>query len=610
MGTRLRIARVHAVEHTAPVPAGSTGGSGLTQRRSWEWSFWVQLHASVQDSGGRSPTGGLTGYGEAHAPARIEPAEQKNAWRALSDACRLLHRSELDLNEGVSAIVGRVVRKDAHPTVRAALESVIADLLAQTQAAASSETVQAYEGLVPHVRRHLWFPTPPPLRDPEGRSANTYDLDTFQGLPKVGEANQRLQQAALAGGLRTLRTSWKDFTAWDRAGKRMAFGLSFSEHSSPVSGVVTGHKQLTRQFLESAGAAVPPGRTFNLRDEASVLSYAEGLGYPVVAKPVAGKSGLGVVAGIEGPDGLQWALQHISELQEGRGRLIVEKHLPGRDYRIYVAHGKVLSVVMRRPASVVGDGARSVAELVLATNHQRRQNPHTRTRPIRLDAATRHQLQKQSLDWGSTPAEGRQVRLAGAANISRGGDSTEVLPETHSSILEAAVRAVEAVPGLNQAGVDFLLPDHRLSLENQPGGICEINTTPALMANQAPVFGEVQPVAQELIRLTAEASGVALRKPREGVRLAARAQGLADPETTAEWLTGHAQRLGLSGRIRKVGPSYVRLLVAGPADKAAALLSSLHSGRLDQRPDWVKTVPYKGTMPRRFQVDRREEAQA
>ena len=606
MGTRRRIGRVHAVEHTAPVPAGD---SLPKRRRSWEWTFRVRLHAPAAGSPEDSSRE-LIGSGEAHTPARVPPAGLGEGPPGVLLLCRGLIGTEFPLAEDPSDIIAGLVPQEAHPTVGAALESALGDLLSQAQGRAPAEMAQPYEDLLPYVRRHLWFPTPPPLRDAEGRAANTYDLDIFQGLPKVGEANQELQKTALARGLRTLRTSWKDFTARDSAGRRMVFGMSFSEDSSPVSGVVTGNKQLTRQFLESAGAAVPPGRTFRVGDEGAALRYAEELGYPVVAKPLAGKSGLGVVAGIEGADGLRWALRHIGELQDARGRMIVEKHIPGQDYRIYVAYGKVLSVVVRRPASVMGDGRRSVAELVLAANHQRRQNPHTRTRLIRLDDAAFHQLEKQGLDWGSTPAEGRPVRLAGAANISRGGDSTEVLPEAHPSILQAAVRAVEAIPGLNQAGVDFLLPDHRLSLDEQPGGICEINTTPALMANQAPVFGEVQPVAQELIRLTAESTGVKVSRSQDSLRLAVRAQGLADPAAVADWLTAQAHRLELSGRIRTVGPTHVRLLLAGPTERVAALLSSLHSGRLDQRPDWVKTMPYRGKMPRRFHPARREEAQA
>lgn len=156
---------------------------------------------------------------------------------------------------------------------------------------------------------------PERICDPQGREINVYDLSIYEGLPKVGEANQELQKVALSFGLRTLRSSWKDFSAWDSSGHRIAFGLSFSEDSSPVSGVITGNKQLTRQFLEAAKAPVPPGRAFRLGEIESAVAYASQLGYPVVAKPRSGKSGSGVVANIGDEESLRWAVQQIGALQ-------------------------------------------------------------------------------------------------------------------------------------------------------------------------------------------------------------------------------------------------------------------------------------------------------
>jgi D-alanine-D-alanine ligase-like ATP-grasp enzyme len=438
--------------------------------------------------------------------------------------------------------------------------------------------------------------------DAEGRKVNRYDLSIYDGLPKVGDASQELQKVAISYGLGTLRTSWKDFSARDASGKRISFGLSFSEASSPVSGVITSNKQLTRQFLESAQAAVPRGRTFRMREIEAAVNYATGLGYPVVVKPLAGKSGLGVVAGIVDSQGVRWAVDQIVALQGAQGRFIVEEHVSGQDYRIYVAYGEVLSVVLRRPASVTGNGVHSVADLIEHKNKLRRHNPHTRTRLIRADDSSTYHLANQGLHWESVPEAGRVVQLAAAANISRGGDSVEVLSETHPSILAAAVRAANAIPGLNQAGVDFLLADHRTPLAEQSGGICEINATPALMASQAPVFGEVQPVAQRLVRAAAEAEGLALTdEPQDRARISVRARGVQAPEQLAGWTVSHARRLGLGGRVRSVGQRRMAAQLRGPVDRVTALVAAMHSGSLNQRPDSVRTAPSTSRMPDRFE---------
>lgn len=258
-------------------------------------------------------------------------------------------------------------------------------------------------------------------------------------------------------------------------------------------------------------------------------------------------------------------------------------------------------MVLREPASVIGDGTSTIVELVEAKNELRRCNPHTLSRLIPRNDASSYSLQKEGLTWQSIPDSGQHVALASAANISQGGDPIEVLPETHAEVLEAAVHAVEAIPGLNQAGVDFLLVDHRQPLAEQGGGICEINTTPALMANQAPVFGEVQPVALKLVKAAAQEAGLRIKEPEEHVAITVRAQGVLDPEGLAEWTTVHARRLDLGGKIRETGRNYLRILLAGPVDRVAALVTSMHAGDLSGRPDSVRTAPTGRRMPTSFE---------
>ncbi|WP_460691003.1 ATP-binding protein [Nesterenkonia suensis] len=440
----------------------------------------------------------------------------------------------------------------------------------------------------PRVIEASWWPRPDPLTDPEGRVANTYDMAVYDAFPKLAEANQRLQQVAVSRGLETIRRGSRDFTARDIHGREMTFGLSLSEASSPVSGYFTGDKQLTRHFLQQASAPVPPGEAFRAEATDEALVYAESIGYPVVVKPLAGKGGVGVVAGITDPAGVRRA---VRQLGESGGRFIVERHVPGQDYRIYVAHGKVLSVIMRRPASITGDGRRTIAELVLEKNLVRRQNPHTRRRLIQADDVADHQLERAGLTWDAVPEVGTTVTLASAANISRGGDSTEVLDETHPSILEAAVRAVDSIPGLNQAGVDFLLPDHRLSLAEQEGGICEINTTPALMANAVPMFGNPQPVAEQLVELTAEAQGLRLSPPRPTSRMTMHIEGIRDAEGTCEWVMHHARAVDIDVEQPSVEDQAVSIILDGDSERIGALAAAMYSVTQAQRPDSVRLTP-------------------
>ena len=103
------------------------------------------------------------------------------------------------------------------------------------------------------------------------------------------------------------------------------------------------------------------------------------------------------------------------------------------------------------------------------------------------------------------------------------------------------------------------------------------------------------------MQAAAKEAGIVIGEPQEQIAVAVRAQGTAAPEKFAAWTTLHAQRLNLAGRVRSVGKDHVRALLAGPVERVSALVTSMHTGNLRERPDWVKTAPTRRDMPAEFQ---------
>src|SRR5699024_4874942 len=128
---------------------------------------------------------------------------------------------------------------------------------------------------------------------------------------------------------------------------------------------------------------------------------------------------------------LQAAFNQLTRSRLGSGDFIVEKHIHGRDYRIVVVGDEVIAAILREPASVLGDGKRTVAELLVAKNMARRRNPHLWGRPAKYNDAAEHQLQRQGLELTSVPETGRRAVLANTCSLSQGGDSIDVLDEMH-----------------------------------------------------------------------------------------------------------------------------------------------------------------------------------
>ncbi len=180
--------------------------------------------------------------------------------------------------------------------------------------------------------------------------------------------------------------------------------------------------------------------------------------------------------------------------------------------------------------------------------------------------------------------------LTTAANLTRGGDSAEVLDETHPWLLDTAVRAVRAVPGLDHAGVDFLLEDHRRPLDRQEGAVCELNSLPGSTSHHYPVFGTARNVSAEMVEYYARQRGLRTAKQPPTISVEIRVTGTVQGVGYRHWLARLAQRLELTGWIRNCDrDDLVEAEVTGPLDLVSAVSTQAIFGPRESQPEFVET---------------------
>jgi D-alanine-D-alanine ligase-like ATP-grasp enzyme/acylphosphatase/L-alanine-DL-glutamate epimerase-like enolase superfamily enzyme len=406
----------------------------------------------------------------------------------------------------------------------------------------------------------------------------------FPDHPLPGEALARrsmlLETEALRVGLRTRRLSRDVFLAEDPAtGVTIGFTDSESSATGMAASVAAARKGVARDLLALAGLPVPEGAVVPMADRERAYEVAGTLGFPLVVKPAGGSKGVAVTVNITSHEELDRALDEVASSKYADTGVLVERFVRGNDYRVLATRDETLSVVRREPASVVGDGQRSVEELVLAANVARRQNPHLAKRPITLDARVDDQLRRQDLARRSVPETGRRVRLRAEANFSLGGESAEVLDDTHASVCELAVAAVTAVPGLPHAGLDILMDDHRLPVDRQRVTILEVNSRPVQSIHHFPMFGPPRNVSQRLVRDTAEAAGVKLGEPADEVTVRVVVSGRVQAVGYRRWMLRAAKQLGVSGWVGNAAePDRVEAVVHGRARWVGMLLRLAFDG--------------------------------
>ncbi|HWC69876.1 MAG TPA: cyanophycin synthetase, partial [Actinomycetota bacterium] len=262
---------------------------------------------------------------------------------------------------------------------------------------------------------------------------------------------------------------------------------------------VAGDKQLTRQLLESAGLPVPPGRVVRTADDAA--EAARRIGFPVVVKPLDGNHGRGVGLDLTSVRAVRGAFGRAQK-ESRRGWVVVEGMVVGRDYRLLVVGGQMVAVAERVPAHVLGDGERSVAQLVEIENlDPRRGIGHEKvlTR-IRIDEVAEALVRSQGYALDDVPEAEAMVMLAATGNMSTGGSAIDRTWEAHEDNVEIAEEAARVV-GLDVAGIDFITPDITLPVRETGGAIVEVNAAPGFRMHTHPTEGEPQYVARPVIDL-------------------------------------------------------------------------------------------------------------
>ncbi|MGO8752672.1 MAG: cyanophycin synthetase [Thermoguttaceae bacterium] len=270
---------------------------------------------------------------------------------------------------------------------------------------------------------------------------------------------------------------------------------AITDRTSGMAIEIAQDKEVTRGLLSSAGLRVAEGRS--VASALDAWEAAQEIAAPVVVKPRDGNQGRGVATNLTTRE--QVTAAYEAARREGLA-VVVEKHAPGDDFRLLVVGGKMVAAARRQPPQILGDGVRTIAELVAELNADpRRGEDHsTSLSKIPLDAVSLGVLAEQGMTPGSTPPAGVAVLIRRNANLSTGGTATDVTDDVHPDVAARAVEAARIV-GLDIAGIDVIARDIRRPLEEQGGIICEVNAGPGLRMHLDPSAGTPRPVGKVIL---------------------------------------------------------------------------------------------------------------
>ena len=312
---------------------------------------------------------------------------------------------------------------------------------------------------------------------------------------RLGPSTGAIVYAAVARRIPYRRLTEGSMVQFGWGSRQRRIQAAETDRTSAVAESIAQDKELSKVLLHAAGVPVPSGRPVLSAEDAWAAACE--IGCPVVVKPQDGNQGKGVAVNLSTREQIEAAYAIAFEVSD---EVLVERYLPGHDYRLLVVGDKVVAAARRDPPLVVGDGVHSIRQLVERVNlDPRRGEGHaTSLTRIRLDEVALARLTSAGLTAESVPARGRRVVLRNNANLSTGGTATDVTDDVHPEFAAQAIAAAQTI-GLDIAGVDVVCDSVLRPLEAQGGGIVEINAAPGLRMHLQPSFGKGRPVGEAII---------------------------------------------------------------------------------------------------------------
>ncbi|MCX8521222.1 MAG: cyanophycin synthetase, partial [Rhodoferax sp.] len=344
---------------------------------------------------------------------------------------------------------------------------------------------------------------------------------------RLGPSTAAIVDAAVARGIPYSRMTEGSMVRFGWGSRQRRIQAADMDATSAISEAIAQDKQLTKKLLAAAGVPVPAGRSVAHADDA--WQAACELGLPVVVKPLDGNQGKGVTVNISSEEQLRTAYAVAASF---RNNVLVERYLPGNDFRLLVVGDRLVAAARRDPPKVVGDGVHTIAQLVEQVNQDpRRGSGHsTALTKIRLDDIAHGCLASQGFSTASVPKKGQRVNLRNNANLSTGGSATDVTDDVHPAVAARAVAAAHMV-GLHICGVDVVCDSILHPLEEVGGGVVEVNAAPGLRMHLTPSFGKGRAVGDAIVSM--------LFKPGETGRIPVVAVTGTNGKTTTVRLVSH-----------------------------------------------------------------------
>ena len=276
----------------------------------------------------------------------------------------------------------------------------------------------------------------------------------------------------------------------------LAFRTDNTTLSPIFAYMASENKHLSAALFDRDNVPTPDSVTVPVNiDSKELIDVVKKYG-KLVVKPLTTNHGTGITVGVDSANKARDAIDFIKKIRPSDKFVMLQKQIDGaKEYRFLVLKGKVIAVAHRRPPFIIGDGRRSIRELIDELNlDERRGEGH---RAVMTKVKISDVIKENGEEFlDSIPGEDEQIDVLRVSNLSRGGTAEDFTDRTSDKLKDIAMRAANSC-FLGLAGVDMMTTDIENGDENN-SFVIEVNSAPGLRMHMYPSIGTSRDVAGQI----------------------------------------------------------------------------------------------------------------
>lgn len=174
---------------------------------------------------------------------------------------------------------------------------------------------------------------------------------------------------------------------------------------------------------------------------------------------------------------------------KGTKSLLIEEYITGWFVGIVVINGTAKTALVYEPLNIAGDGFSSIRVLIQRKNEARLQNPYYLNKQIVINEQLIDVLNYNYHSIDDILDDEKKLFLEDYILLEQGGETIGVKELLHQDFYEQAEKVISAIPGLEFAQVNMIIPRPDLPESEQRWVVYRINTCPSIAEFHYPMKG-------------------------------------------------------------------------------------------------------------------------